>query len=186
MLHYPHYDERSVPGLEILNTTVYTKELVLAFQRFNARLLKKAPWSTYALFALLFALLVVGLVYSIIIRGWIYLAIIAVGLVIFGRRFYFLYIAPGRKFDKSSFRDYSQLYTFRKQGFVAAAGENELKRHYEEIMNVYETPEAFYLYFNKGQAFIVAKNSFTQGTADDLRRRLNEKLTAKHYIMINR
>lgn len=172
--------------MEISNTTVYSKQIVLAFQRFNARLAKKLPWSTYALFAVLFALLATGLVYSIVIRGWIYLAIIVVGLIVFGRRFYFLYIAPERKFDKSSFKDNSQSYVFRKQGFSVVDGENEMKRRYEDVLRVYETPEAFYLYFNKGQAFIVAKDGFTAGTAEDLRRRLTEKLSAKRVVSVNK
>lgn len=172
--------------MEIANTTAYTRDAVLAFQRFNARLFKKAPWSTWALFALLFAMLLFGLVYSIVIRGWIYLALIALGLFVFGRRFYFLMLAPARKFDKASFKDMEQKYVFGKQGFSISAGADEAKRRYEEIRAVYETPDAFYLYFNRGQAFIVSKGGFTQGAADGLRRRLIEKLGARHYVNIKR
>lgn len=172
--------------MEIFNTTAYTRDTVLAFQRFNARLVKKVPWSTYALFALLFAMLAVGLVFSIVIRGWIYLGVIALGIFVFARRAYFLFIAPARKFDKASFKDAAQAYAFRKQGFSVSANGEELKRRYEEVRACYETPDAFYLYFNKGQAFIVSKAGFTQGTAGDLRRRLAERLGQKRYITIKR
>lgn len=170
--------------MEILNTTLYTKKVVLAFQRFNARLLKKVPWSTYAVFGILFTMLIIGLVYSIIIHGWIYLGIIALGLFVFGRRVYFLFIAPVRKFDEATFRNLEQNYVFRKQGFSVIAGENEIKRKYEEIRAVYETPNAFYLYFNKGQAFIVARDGFTQGTAPELGERLYNKLGSRHYVFV--
>lgn len=170
--------------MEIENTTVYTKELVMRFQRFNARLVKSAPWSTHFLFALLFAMLTVGLVYSIIIRGWLFTALIALGMVIFGRRYYFLYIAPARKFDSSSFRDSEQRYVFRKQGFSAASGDDEMKKKYDEVRICYETPEAFYIYFNKAQAFIVSKNGFTSGSAAELSRRLGDALGAKRFSTI--
>lgn len=172
--------------MEIFNTTLYTRDVVLAFQRFNARLVKKLPWSTYAIFGILFAMLITGLVFSVLIRGWIYSGIILLGMFVFGRRFYFLYIAPARKFNQATFKDLAQNYVFRKQGFSATAGETEMKRQYEDVRATYETPDAFYLYFSKGRAFIVSKTTFTQGSAEDLRKRLIEKLGAKHYAMIKR
>jgi hypothetical protein len=172
--------------MEIINTTLYTRDVVLAFQRFNARLAKKLPWSTYAIFGILFAMLIAGFVFSIVIRGWIYLGIIALGMFVFGRRFYFLYIGPARKFDKATFKDLDQNYVFRKQGFSVTAGETEMKRHYEDVRAAYETPDAFYLYFSKGRAFIVSKTGFTQGCSEDLRKRLLENLGAAHYVIIKR
>ena len=170
--------------MELFNTTVYTKENVLRFQRFNARIFKKAAASTHILFAVLFAMLITGLVYSIVIKGWIFTAIIALGMAVFGRRYYFLYIGPVRKFDQSSFKDARQEYVFRKSGLSATMDGEEKKFSYQQLLAAYETTDAFYLYINKAQAFLVDKSGFTQGTAEELARRLYNGLGPKHYVRV--
>ena len=171
--------------MEIWNTTVYTKEAVLQFQRFNARVFKRSAASTHVVFALLFALLLTGLVFSIAIKGWIFVALIVLGMLIFGRRYYFLYIGPARKFDQSSFKDVKQEYVFRKSGLSATSDGEEQKFYYEQLLAAFETPCAFYLYINKAQAFIVDKEGFTQGSGDELARRLLNGRGPKHYQKVN-
>ena len=102
--------------MELENTTVYTREQVLRFQRFDARIFKAIPAGSHIIFALLFFLLACALAYSINAHRWLFTALFAIAIALLGRRYYFLYIAPARKFDDSSFKDLKHKCSFRDSG----------------------------------------------------------------------
>ena len=102
--------------MELENTTVYTREQVLRFQRFDARIFKAIPAGSHIIFALLFILLACALAYSINAHRWLFTALFAIAIALLGRRYYFLYIAPARKFDDSSFKDLKHKCSFRDSG----------------------------------------------------------------------
>ena len=95
--------------MEIINTTNYDKDTVLRFQRFNARIAKRIPWSTHALFAFLILSVLAGTYFAVRSHAWLYLVVLALALYVFGRRFYAIFIAPEKKFDQSSFAGLSQV-----------------------------------------------------------------------------
>ena len=73
--------------MEIINTTDYDKDTVLRFQQFNARIVKSIPWSTHALFAFLMLSVLAGAFFAVRSHAWLYLAVLALALYVFGRRF---------------------------------------------------------------------------------------------------
>ena len=154
--------------MEIINTTDYDKDTVLRFQQFNARIVKSIPWSTHALFAFLM------------------LSVLAGALYVFGRRFYAIYIAPEKKFEQSSFAGLSQRYTFLKNSFIVCVNGKEDRGYYNRLFDIWETPDAFYLYANARQAYIVSKAGFEQGTAEALAAHLRGRVEAKKYKTVKR
>lgn len=172
--------------MEIINTTDYDQDNVLRFQQFNARIAKKAPWSTPALFAFLIVSVAVGAYFAVRERAWLYLLVLAFAVFLFVRRFHAIYIAPKKKFAESSFAGLSQRYTFHKNTFVISVNGKEDKAYYERLFAVWETPRAFYLYANAQQAYIVSKDGFESGTAEQLAAHLKSRVDAKKYRVAKR
>ena len=165
--------------MELENTTVYTREQVLRFQRFDARIFKAIPAGSHIIFALLFILLACALAYSINAHRWLFTALFAIAIALLGRRDYFLYIAPARKFDDSSFKDLKHKCSFRDSGAKLDANGSEQEFYYDKLLCAYETP-------NKAQALIVDKSGFTQGNAEELAGLLKQKLGSRYYTTINK
>lgn len=165
--------------MELENTTVYTREQVLRFQRFDARIFKAFPAGSHIIFALLFILLACALAYSINAHRWLFTALFAIAIALLGRRYYFLYIAPARKFDDSSFKDLKHKCSFRDSGAKLDANGSEQEFYYDKLLCAYETP-------NKAQTLIVDKSGFTQGNAEELAGLLKQKLGSRHYTTINK
>ena len=165
--------------MELENTTVYTREQVLRFQRFDARIFKAFPAGSHIIFALLFILLACALAYSINAHRWLFTALSAIAIALLGRRYYFLYIAPARKFDDSSFKDLKHKCSFRDSGAKLDANGSEQEFYYDKLLCAYEPP-------NKAQALIVDKSGFTQGNAEELAGLLKQKLGSRYYTTINK
>lgn len=165
--------------MELENTTVYTREQVLRFQRFDARIFKAFPAGSHIIFALLFILLACALAYSINAHRWLFTALFAIAIALLGRRYYFLYIAPARKFDDSSFKDLKHKCSFRDSGAKLDANGSEQEFYYDKLLCAYETP-------NKAQTLIVDKSGFTQGNAEELAGLLKQKLGSRYYTTINK
>ena len=165
--------------MELENTTVYTREQVLRFQRFDVRSFKAFPAGSHIIFALLFILLACALAYSINAHRWLFTALFAIAIALLGRRYYFLYIAPARKFDDSSFKDLKHKCSFRDSGAKLDANGSEQEFYYDKLLCAYETP-------NKAQALIVDKSGFTQGNAEELAGLLKQKLGSRYYTTINK
>lgn len=172
--------------MDIINTTEYSKETVLQFQQFNARLFKKLPRSTHVLFAIVVVSLLAGGFLAIRAQAWLYLLVVALAVYLFVRRYYALFIAPAKKFDQSSFAGLTQRYAFHKNGFTITVNGKEDKAYYERLFDVWETPDAFYLYANARQAYIVSKAGFESGTPDALAAFLKSKVNAKKYKAVKR
>ena len=165
--------------MELENTTVYTREQVLRFQRIDVRIFKAFPAGSHIIFALLFILLACALAYSINAHRWLFTALFAIAIALLGRRYYFLYIAPARKFDDSSFKDLKHKCSFRDSGAKLDANGSEQEFYYDKLLCAYETP-------NKAQALIVDKSGFTQGNAEELAGLLKQKLGSRYYTTINK
>lgn len=165
--------------MELENTTVYTREQVLRFQRFDVHIFKAFPAGSHIIFALLFILLACALAYSINAHRWLFTALFAFAIALLGRRYYFLYIAPARKFDDSSFKDLKHKCSFRDSGAKLDANGSEQEFYYDKLLCAYETS-------NKAQALIVDKSGFTQGNAEELAGLLKQKLGSRYYTTINK
>ena len=92
----------------------------------------------------------------------------------------------GKKFEQSSFAGLSQRYVFLKNSFTISVNGKEERAYYERLFDVWETPDAFYLYANARQAYIVAKAGFEQGTAEALAKHLRARMGEKKYKTVAR
>ena len=155
---------------DIMNTTVYTKKAVLNFQRFDARMFKSVAWGTLA-------------VYSVTAGGYILFAISIACMAWLGRRYYFLYIAPARKFDSSSFINLRHEYRFRNSGVTMSINGHEQSFDYNKLLCAYETNDCFYLYSNKALALIIDKAGFDKDGSNRLGALLSERLGNKFKII---
>ena len=153
---------------DIMNTTVYTKKAVLDFQRFDARMFKSVAWGTHAVFFMLFAIALAVAVYSVTAGGYILFAISIACMAWLGRRYYFLYIAPARKFDSSSFINLRHEYRFRDSGVIMSINGHE---------------QSFDFYSNKALALIVDKAGFDKDGSNRLGALLSERLGDKFKII---
>ena len=124
-------------------------------------------------------MLACALAYSINAHRWLFTALFAIAIALLGRRYYFLYIAPARKFDDSSFKDLKHKCSFRDSGAKLDANGCEQEFYYDKLLCAYETP-------NKAQALIVDKSGFTQGNAEELAGLLKQKLGSRYYTTINK
>ena len=169
--------------MELENTTVYTREQVLRFQRFDVRIFKAFPAGSHIIFALLFILLACALAYSINAHRWLFTALFAFAIALLGRRYYFLYIAPARKFDSSSFINLRHEYRFRDSGVTMSINGHEQSYDYDKLLCAYETNDCFYLYSNKALALIVDKAGFDKDGSNRLGALLSERLGDKFKII---
>ena len=168
---------------DIMNTTVYTKNTVLGFQRFDARMFKSVAWGTHAVFFMLFAIALAVAVYSVTAGGYILFAISIACMAWLGRRYYFLYIAPARKFDSSSFINLRHEYRFRDSGVTMSINGHEQSFDYNKLLCAYETNDCFYLYSNKALALIIDKAGFDKDGSNRLGALLSERLGDKFKII---
>ncbi len=67
----------------------------------------------------------------------------------------------------------------RSEGAVSSDTQEIL---YDGLYKAFETADMFYLYIGPLQGYILPKASFTQGTADDLRALLREKLNKRFVV----
>lgn len=100
-----------------------------------------------------------------------------------GRRYYFLYIAPARKFDSSSFINLRHEYRFRDSGVTMSINGHEQSFDYDKLLCAYETNDCFYLYSNKALALIVDKAGFDKDGSNRLGALLSERLGDKFKII---
>lgn len=168
---------------DIMNTTVYTKKAVLDFQRFDARMFKSVAWGTHAVFFMLFAIALAAAVYSVTAGGYILFAMSIACMAWLGRRYYFLYIAPARKFDSSSFINLRHEYRFRDSGVTMSINGHEQSFDYDKLLCAYETNDCFYLYSNKALGLIVDKAGFDKDGSNKLGALLSERLGNKFKII---
>ena len=168
---------------DIMNTTVYTKKAVLDFQRFDARMFKSVAWGTHTVFFMLFAIALAAAVYSVTAGGYILFAMSIACMAWLGRRYYFLYIAPARKFDSSSFINLRHEYRFRDSGVTMSINGHEQSYDYDKLLCAYETNDCIYLYSNKALALIVDKAGFDKDVSNRLGALLSERLGDKFKII---
>lgn len=92
--------------------------------------------------------------------------------------------APLRAYEK--IKDRANEYAFNQETIEIENHRPMVNTHvsyrYAGLMKAYERKDAFYLFIDKRQAFLVSKSGFTQGSVDELRTLLINQLGNKfHY-----
>ena len=108
-------------------------------------------------------------------------------LLILAGAFFLIYVVSPRIAYRRSAQSFSKpmRIVFSPDGFQAFAEVNGIESTarvpYTSLESVIETVGAFYLFIDKRRAHVVGKDSFTEGTPDDLRLLLWNQLGPKKY-----
>ena len=174
--------------MEIKNTTSYTYDVLMEFNRQHKRKLFRAISiiffvATVAMFAALLANLIlcaVGIMelFDVQIQSmaWLY-ATLSIFLLLFAR-------LHRRKFCRKQAAIHPvDNYVFTQEGFenisTSDTGNVQGQYKYDVIVNVTESDHAFYLYIAPNAAHIVSKDGFTEGTENDFRTLLRTVIEPK-------
>ncbi len=94
---------------------------------------------------------------------------------------------PQKMLDRASEKgeEYHR-YIFANELFYCIDGKEASRgttvKQYADIQEIYDLPDAFYIFFDKTKGFIVDKTGFTVGTPDTLGAFLREKVGEQKYI----
>lgn len=116
------------------------------------------------------------------------LKILPIAMTVICVLFYLIaFLKPKIYFKKSpALFQSSMKIIFNKDDFSSlqtgdmASGTGVIK--YEALHKAYETQNAFYLYLTPGQAILISKKDFVNGTTEELRDLLQSKLQKNKYI----
>lgn len=97
---------------------------------------------------------------------------------------WFAYLLPYRMW-KSSYKYWgvSTVFSFFSDNMEVKNEQQQAKIYYSQLYRVYETAGYFYFYLNKMAALIVSKDSFIQGTPEELHIFLQQKLDGQYKII---
>lgn len=160
----------------IKNETRITKKEYLRFYWFTLRK------NIAAIF--IFLIVIIGLIHMCIDNFEVSFAFIFAILIILFLTLVFLniiYFTPNKEYKKK--KETTNYYNFKSDRFEIDNHKPLVNSHaeyyYEAIHKAYEKADAFYIFIDKRRAFVVDKNSFTQGSADDLKSILLMRLGKK-------
>ena len=176
--------------MEIKNTTSYTYDVLMEFNRQHKRKLFRAISiiffvATVAMLAAMLGNLIlcaVGIMelFDVQIRSTALLyATLSIFLLLFPR-------LHRRKFCRKQAAIHSvENYVFTQEGFenisTSDTGNVQGQYKYDVIVNVTESDHAFYLYIAPNAAHIVSKNGFTEGNENDFRTILRTVIDPKKF-----
>lgn len=158
----------------IKNTTKISKNLYLRYCSF----LQTRSLPTLITFSFIFIIFI-----SLICHTADYLIIKCfIIVVIFGAVFWGLfYFFPSHSYKK--IKDIVYEYSFSIDSIKIAVNTSDVNTtsqyQYKAIVKAYERKDAFYLCLNKVSGFIVSKDGFTEGGAEELRSLLENKMSKK-------
>ena len=157
----------------VRNSTPYTEEAAHAFVRCHLSHRQIGVLVFYVIMAVLLASAAIFLQLE-----W-YMRLVFGGVAVFA--VVWMCLMPGKLFNNvaATFRKArvkQNEYLFHADDFRVTGVQASSVYPYFQIIGAYETKTYFYLYFTAEQAYFVAKDGFTQGTAEELRALLREKL----------
>lgn len=160
------------------NITALNKDEYLELIKFHG---KKNNLKYYSYTAVMGLILIIGMSYQIILKN--YVSLILLALIFIGFLAY-RFIEPYRKSEKEIKDEKIQgnlinTYIFYDENFVVKNkyGKDTLK--YRKLFKVYENNNAFYLYINKEDVFIMEKDKFEIGNSEDFKEFISKKIGYK-------
>ncbi len=162
------------------NTTTYTPELYKEFVKFhNKKYNLKYHLYTLFVLALIVFCMVLQFLYGRILLGILFIFIMFFFLCYrtFHPYFFVKKEARSNKVKKHLKNTYSFYDTYMK-----VKNQNGItKLRYSKLYKVFNTKKNFYLYINKTYSFVLDKNNFTIGNADDFYKFIRKKLWYKFF-----
>lgn len=148
------------------------------------KLLNQGGTASKVIFLALPVLLLVFAVWAFLSSGsWLPMILFAISLAY---TIFSLYIRPGQEFKRRGGAALeTEIYIFTETGFVRNVRSEEsgqmdhTSQQYDVLVKAVETKQDFYLFYGPNTAYLVDKEYFTNGTAEDLRTVLTKKLQGK-------
>ena len=163
------------------NKTTYTKEMYIDFLKFHN---KKYNFTYLAYTVIWFIILFACIVYSIssnLRLQAIVITIILLSFVIY--RFARPKIIVDKELKSEKISDNNtNLFTFYKNYMRIQNKNGKFDYKYLMIRKAFETEDSFYLYVSKENAFLISKNTFSLGTAEDFSKFAKSKFGIKYKL----
>lgn len=163
----------------------YIETIYRNFFKFHTWNQLKLKWA-YAFLVALGAIIYIVCAIVLVMGSTDYLTI---GCAIFLATFliiypWFAHMLPYRMW-KSSYKSWglTNIFSFYSDYLEVSNQQQKSKIYYHQFFRIYETTDYFYLYLNKMSALIIAKESITLGSPEELRAFLQQKLGAEYKIV---
>lgn len=160
------------------NTTTYNSKIYTEFVKFH----NKKYNFRYNLYTLFMLVLIVFCMVLQFLHGSIRLGIlfvfIMVAFLIF-RVFHPYFFVKKEANSNKVQKQLKNTYSFYDNYMVIKNINDTIKLNYYKLYKLFETEDCFYLYINKNYSFVLAKNSFSIGTAEDFYMFMKKKLWFK-------
>lgn len=162
------------------NTTAYTKEEIITFQKYHFRKVNQVTYRINLVLSVLLLFVSVFLLYLHDSMGFLFLFIGIGFFVLFEALPYLQYAHMNKKSKLLS--KIENTYQFYEDEIEITNSISNSKIKYDQLYRVYESNTCFYLYIGGNQGFILNKQSFQQGTPEEFAMFLKTKME-KNYII---
>ena len=163
------------------NKTTYTKETYMKFLRFHT----KTYNLPYTLYTLSWAIVFILCIYAAFDSGnrmqGIIITMILIGFVAY--RIYRPKRIVSKELESEKISNNNKnTFSFYNKNFSVKNNNGSFVFRYIMLRRIFETNEFFYLYIDKENAFILSKQSFTFGTAEDFSKFIKNKCKLRYKL----
>lgn len=148
------------------NTTTYTKDVYAEFVQFHNQKYN-LKYNLYTLFvlALIVFCMVLQFLYDNIGLGILF--VIFMGVFLFWRVFHPYFFVKKEANSSKVKNQMKNTYSFYDRYLEIKNSTDDVKLPYFKLYKVFETENYFYLYINKNYSFVLSKDGFSIGNAED-------------------
>lgn len=163
------------------NKTTYTKDTYMEFLRFHTKTYN-LPYMAYTMFWAAIFILCIYLAFSSGNRlQGVIITIILICFVVYRVYRPKKLVDNELKSEKISTNN-TNVFSFYDKNFLVENNNGVFTFRYFMLHRVFETNDFFYLYVNKENAFLVAKKTFSLGTAEDFSKFIKDKCKLKYRL----
>lgn len=163
------------------NKTTYTKDTYMEFLRFHTKTYN-LPYMAYTMFWAAIFILCIYLAFSSGNRlQGVIITIILICFVVYRVYRPKKLVDNELKSEKISTNN-TNVFSFYDKNFLVENNNGVFTFRYFMLHRVFETDDFFYLYVNKENAFLVAKKTFSLGTAEDFSKFIKDKCKLKYRL----
>lgn len=163
------------------NKTTYTKDTYMEFLRFHTKTYN-LPYMAYTMFWAAIFILCIYLAFSSGNRlQGVIITIILICFVVYRVYRPKKLVDNELKSEKISTNNIN-VFSFYDKNFLVENNNGVFTFRYFMLHRVFETDDFFYLYVNKENAFLVAKKTFSLGTAEDFSKFIKDKCKLKYRL----
>lgn len=160
------------------NTTAYNLAEYKKFVEFHAEKYNlKYHFYTIFMMALIIFCMILQFSYGKIALGIGFVFVLV--LFLFYRILHPLFLTKKEASSKKIQKKTKNTYTFYDDFAIISNGEDSVKLRYSKFYKIFEQTDRFYLYLDKNHSYVLLKNNFTIGNANDFYAFMKKKLWRK-------